>query len=264
METQEKHKRRGLIATIGYHILLVIAFIFLGLKYQDPPPEEGIPINFGYEDDGSGFTSQSAPEETVPTPQEVVEQQIDEVTTQDIEESVNVTEEKPKAKPTEKPKEKPKPTEEKPKPSNQLSDALKNTKNSNDAGTGEGEGITEGGGDQGDRDGDINSQNRNGGGSGNGNYYLGDGSRKAKNTPNPSDCPGNDEGVIVVLVRVNQSGKTTSVDVGVTHPDGTKSNITNSCLIEASEVAAKKTTWDSDSKARETQIGYIKYRFHKK
>jgi len=33
MDTQEKHKRRGIIATIGYHILLVIAFVFLGLTY---------------------------------------------------------------------------------------------------------------------------------------------------------------------------------------------------------------------------------------
>jgi len=260
METQEKHKRRGIIATIGYHILLVIAFVFLGLSYQDPPPEEGIPINFGYEDDGSGTTSQSAPEQTAPTPQEVVEQQMDEVATQDVEESVNITEEKPKVKPTEKPVEKPKPVDEKPKPSNKLSDALKNTKNSNDAGTGEGEGITEGGGDQGDRDGDINSQNRDGGGSGNGDYNLN--GRSALSKPKPIyDCP--EEGRVVVKVRVDRNGKTIDAEPGV-NTATVKTNATSSCLLKRAKEAVLKTTWSAKPSATEQQVGYIIYNFSKR
>ena len=34
--------------TIVIHVLLLLWFAFTGLKYQDPPPEEGIAINFGY------------------------------------------------------------------------------------------------------------------------------------------------------------------------------------------------------------------------
>lgn len=260
MNKEEKHKRRGLIATIGYHILLVMAFIFLGLTYQDPPPEEGIPINFGYEDDGSGTTSQSAPEQTAPTPQEVVEPQIDDVTTQDIEESVNVTTEKPKVKPTEKPVEKPKPTEQKPKPSNKLTDALNSTKNSSDAGKGEGEGETEGGGDQGREDGDINSPNRNGGGSGDGNYDLG--GRSATSKPKPIyDCP--EEGRVVVKVRVDRNGKTIDAEPGV-NTATVKTNATSSCLHKRAKEAALKTTWSAKPDAKEQQVGYIIYNFSKK
>lgn len=73
MSTPEKNKRRGLIATIFYHVALVLLFIFFGLTYQDPPPEDGIAINFGYEEDGSGNTTQSAPAQTQQQTQEVTE-----------------------------------------------------------------------------------------------------------------------------------------------------------------------------------------------
>ena len=47
--SEKKSKRNGIIGTILFHALLLIAFLFLGLTYQDPPPpEEGISINFGF------------------------------------------------------------------------------------------------------------------------------------------------------------------------------------------------------------------------
>ena len=46
--------------TIVIHVLLLLWFAFTGLKYQDPPPEEGIAINFGYEETGKGDNSQAA------------------------------------------------------------------------------------------------------------------------------------------------------------------------------------------------------------
>mgnify|MGYP001494618293 CR=1 FL=1 len=46
-------KRKGLIGTIMFHTLLVVAFMFMGLTYQEPPPaEEGISINFGFLNEG--------------------------------------------------------------------------------------------------------------------------------------------------------------------------------------------------------------------
>ena len=46
--TEKKSKRKGIIGTILFHVLLLVAFLFMGLTYQDPPPaEEGISINFG-------------------------------------------------------------------------------------------------------------------------------------------------------------------------------------------------------------------------
>jgi hypothetical protein len=47
--SEKKSKRKGVIGTILFHTLLMLAFLFMGLKYQDPPTtEEGIIINFGF------------------------------------------------------------------------------------------------------------------------------------------------------------------------------------------------------------------------
>ncbi len=50
----KKDKRNGIIGTILFHCLLLTSFFFLGLSYQDPPPEEqGINIDFGFSDSGN-------------------------------------------------------------------------------------------------------------------------------------------------------------------------------------------------------------------
>lgn len=50
-----KLSRRGLIATIIYHTLLVLLLVFAGLTFPDPPPEEeGILVNFGTDLTGLG------------------------------------------------------------------------------------------------------------------------------------------------------------------------------------------------------------------
>ena len=50
-----KLNRRGLIATIIYHTLLILLLVFAGLTFPDPPPEEeGILVNFGTDEFGLG------------------------------------------------------------------------------------------------------------------------------------------------------------------------------------------------------------------
>ncbi len=50
-----KINRKGLLATIIYHLLLLLLLVFAGLRYPDPPPEEeGILVNFGTDDSGFG------------------------------------------------------------------------------------------------------------------------------------------------------------------------------------------------------------------
>lgn len=50
-----KLNRRGLIATIVYHLLLLLLLVFAGLTFPEPPPEEeGILVNFGTDDSGFG------------------------------------------------------------------------------------------------------------------------------------------------------------------------------------------------------------------
>ncbi len=50
-----KLNKRGLIATIVYHTLLILLLVFAGLTFPDPPPEEeGILVNFGTDETGLG------------------------------------------------------------------------------------------------------------------------------------------------------------------------------------------------------------------
>ena len=50
-----KLNRRGLIATILYHLALLLLLVFAGLTFPDPPPEEeGILVNFGTDETGFG------------------------------------------------------------------------------------------------------------------------------------------------------------------------------------------------------------------
>jgi|TARA_B110000263_G_scaffold51305_1_gene42945 TonB family protein len=52
--SEKKNKRNGIIGTILFHALLLLSFLFMGLTYKiPPPPEEGISINFGFNDEGS-------------------------------------------------------------------------------------------------------------------------------------------------------------------------------------------------------------------
>ena len=54
MSAERKNRRHGFLGTILFHSILLICCFFLGLTYYDPPPaEEGISINFGFEETGS-------------------------------------------------------------------------------------------------------------------------------------------------------------------------------------------------------------------
>ena len=252
----KKDQRRGVITTFSVHALLLLLFAFFGISYQDPPPEYGIPVNFGNSLDGSGDDA-AAPEgaEQPQAPTEAVSAET-EATTQDVVEAPSVSSEKPK-KPVEKPVEKPaeKPVE-KPKPSNELSNRLSNfgKPGGSPTGTGSGQGSTTGGGDQGSANG---SGDGNGtGGTGNrGDYQLGN--RSALERPKPRyDCEG--DGVVVVKVYVDRSGVVRRVE------GGQKGSTTaDACLIKRAEEAALKTRWQGDASALELQVGIIRYNFQR-
>ena len=70
---EQRNKNKAKVWTVVVHILLMLWFAFYGLTYQDPPPEEGIAINFGYEETGAGENTQAAPTIPPPTPTTPVE-----------------------------------------------------------------------------------------------------------------------------------------------------------------------------------------------
>lgn len=93
--------RKGLFGTIGFHVILAVVFIIFGFTTPLPlPEEEGILINFGVDDDGSGLIEPSAasqpPEETISVPEtssaeeEASESAGEEILTQELEEAPEV------------------------------------------------------------------------------------------------------------------------------------------------------------------------------
>lgn len=75
-----KLNRRGLIATIIYHSLLLLLLIFAGLTFPDPPPEEeGILVNFGTDDTGFGQFEPRGDDQTQGDPELPVMEQSQEV-----------------------------------------------------------------------------------------------------------------------------------------------------------------------------------------
>lgn len=267
---QTPHEKKSFRITTAIMLFLLILFAFVGLSYLVPPPESGIAVNFGTSNTGSGSIQTSVPQ-PIETPQpqtatpekaETVQpEQAEEVLTQNQEESVTLPPKKEvqkkevKVQPEKKTKPKP---EVKPQPDAATTDALKNILN---AGATKGEnnspsdGITGGTGDQGNPNGDKNVKNYYGNSSsGNGgNYQLG--GRGALTKPKP-DYLCNEEGIVVVRVDVDKSGKVVYALAGVR---GTTNNAP--CLLEQAKIAALKTKWEAKSDAPAQQTGQIIYQF---
>ena len=263
-ETKYEKKSATITAVIS-GLILILLFLF-GFTYLDPPPENGIAVNFGTSDVGSGDIQ---PTETTPEVK-------DEVVTQDTE-TAPVIEKKEKKKvekeqPKEQPKEKPVETTETPKeiketkevkkpdpkPDKNTSDALNSLINGpkKDGKANGGEGNDNQPGDKGDPNGDPNASSYYGQGKGldgDGNYRLG--GRKALNKEKfVQDC--NESGIVVVKIEVNQRGQVINAVPGA---KGTTNNA--SCLMEPARRAALATKFNSDADAPVKQTGYIEYEF---
>ena len=88
LETEEEKKSFAITTVI--FVILFILFLYLGLTSLDPPPENGIAINFGTTEFGNGNIQpteaiQSAPK---PTTSKQATASNDDVLSQDIEEAV--------------------------------------------------------------------------------------------------------------------------------------------------------------------------------
>jgi len=74
-----KLNRRGLIATIIYHTLLILLLVFAGLTFPDPPPEEeGILVNFGIDETGLGDFEPMGDDQQAGDPEQEITQAADE------------------------------------------------------------------------------------------------------------------------------------------------------------------------------------------
>ena len=256
MKTAEmKSKRKGIIGTILFHAFLLVAFLFMGLTYQDPPPsEEGISINFGFIDEGFGeIEPKDAEEVTEIVEEEIIEQQIEskeEIVTQSTLETPTLekTEKKKKVEKKEELKEEII-KEKKPEVNKKaLYPGSKKTKTSS-------EGNKKGDGNQGSIDGNQNSEIYEGGGIGkNGTAYQ-LGGRKVEYKEKPIYNL-QVEGKVVVIITVDRLGNVINAI-----PGAKGSTTLNKQLLQRAKTAALKTKFDPKQSAPTNQQGKIVYLF---
>ena len=250
MSSSKHNKRKALVGTLLFHLGLVVCFIFLGLTYQiPPPPEEGITINFGFDDVGDGIEQvEQTSEEKVEVTPEIVENtaMVEDVSTQNVEESPSVVEQEEDVK-----KEVQEVEEKKTEPTIDTK-ALYPGKKENTASS---QGDSQGDGDQGKEDGDPNASSFSGGGIGTNGVSYQLGGRTIAQIIKPKN-ESQQQGKVVVTIRVNRNGKVISAT-----PGAKGSTTTNAYLFSKAKSAALKTTFEPNSSAPEIQIGTIVYNF---
>ena len=252
---EKRNKQKGIIGTVLFHILILIAFLFMGLTYQDPPPdEEGISINFGFSDEGFGEIEPENTEEIneVLVEEIIIEEQIErtkDVFTQSVIEAPYIEKIEEKKKIIEKEKQKEEVIEEK-KPAINKKAIYTGKKKSKEKSEGENGSI----GNQGIIDGNRIADIYEGGGMGEDGAAYQLGGRKAIEKPKPQ---GNQvEGKVVVIITVNRLGNVIYANAGAQG-----STTLNKELLKRAKKAALKTTFDTKPSATKNQQGKIIYDF---
>ena len=229
----KKDKRKGLVGTILFHALLIVAFLFMGLTYQiPPPPEEGISINFGYMDEGM---SETEPEDKAEIPEPVQEEIVEEQSSAEEEVISQEVEEAPAVEKTEQKKKEPEPEkkevieEKKPEVNKKALYTGKKENKETD------EGNTNKSGNKGVIDGDPNSEVYEGGGIGEDGTAYQLGGRKVEFKAKPIYNL-QIEGKVVVLITVDRLGNV------INAIPGTKGSTTlNKQLLQRAKTAALNT-----------------------
>ena len=250
---QNKDKRRGLIGTIIFHLVLLIVFLFYGLTIPVPIPEEvgGVELDLGNVDFGSGDEqpeSTADPVDTEPITEPVESSPVEspeDVATQDDISDYSVPEE---VKPE-------KPVEKEPELDEQLKKVLDSnpfkTNKDNDS---KGQGDSEQPGDHGKPDGSPTGKSLSGG-SGDGPQLNGFGNRNFRKKPRVLG-DWQESGVIVVDVISDRMGNCVRATQG---SRGT--TIANAAMIKAATEAARKATIDPDPDGPAEKKGSIKFVF---
>lgn len=249
-----------------FHLVLLFLFALAGLKYIEPRPEQGVLINFGTTDVGSGevqpdnfgeeVPEEEIVEETEPTPVEPESNPVEqEILTQDNEQTIETPPKKEKTE--EEIRKEQEEAERKRQEEIQRKKAEENAKKFAKALAGGSEGDDNEKGDKGQedgtKDGDAYSGTPGGGGGGTGNYHLAGRNALQKIKP-VYDCQ--ESGRVVIQVRVDRDGNTSDAKLEL---KGT----TNSapCLVKRAVQAALKTKWEAKPDAPDVQIGTITYQF---
>ena len=258
MQKFHPEKKDKLLAVIGsfiFSIMLLVVCLILGFKIPFPlPDEQGVEISLGDSENGLGSMNGEFFAEQTFIPQETQDNSST-ISTQSIEESINLTPEKKKDK-EKKPQEKPtQPEPQQPKPPTINPNAIyggKTTGTDNSSG----QGNTSGDGLMGNPNGDANSTRYDGapGGGGSGVSFSLNG--RSSNKLEKPVYTSKDQGIVVVKIWVDRQGNVVKAQAG---ERGT--TVTDSRLYEKTEQAALKSSFSPDPNASDMQVGTITYKF---
>lgn len=282
-----RHKKKSFTLTTLLLSALLLLLFYIGLTYLDPPIENGIAVNFGTMEYGSGevqptervkseprevesqpepqeFTEPAEPEETV-----VEEAPVEEVLTSDDAETIKLRQQQEAKRKAEEEAQKAKAEAERiarekreaEERKRQEQEAKKKSVDALIGGIGKSDGTATGSegdddraGDKGQPDGDPYATSYYGSpGTGTGGYGL-SGRALADNGKVRQEC--NEEGRVVVRIVVDRSGKVIKAEPGV---KGTTNNAP--CLLEPARKTAMLHRWNPDSNAPAQQIGFVVVNF---
>ena len=252
---EKQYKTRGVIGTVIFHALLVVALLFLALKTPLPlPGEEGVEVSLGDAETGSGLTQ---PEKIKPIQQVklvIPDPEPKEIIQQDVEEAPALEEEKPEDTKVEEEIVEEKPVEEVKEEPKVNPDALYTPHKKDDDESGnQGNGLEQA--DQGKTSGSKDSKKPDGiAGMGDGISFDLEG-RGSIHLPKPA-YESMEQGKVVVTVWVNKQGKVTRALEGA---KGT--TITDLRLRNLARDAALKAVFTPDPNAPDLQKGTITYNF---
>lgn len=249
---KDKYKRRGAIAALLFHLLLLILFMLFGLTQPVPLPTDAMEIamDFGFSETGMGDIESPVVSDN---PTEVVEQATTQEISQQTESSAEevAVQEESIVKVTNTSKSnsqsdvKEQKVEEEKKVSSQLASALQNP--FANSGGGQGDGSTPG--NVGDPDGKT-GKGVLGGGMG---WELA-GRKIVKEPIKPKGFQ--EEGTVVVNIKVGKDGHVVDVKIDYDHT-GTSSPV----LHELALKSARTAVFDAVSTARIHEWGSITYKF---
>jgi len=250
----KKNEKHALTGTILFHVILILLLLFSGLNYMEPPPpERGILINFGTDDQGMG---KEQTQSSIKTNQQVVQEEVTEdvasksveqdVLTQNTEDAAAVNTEESETITEDEVKEETKPSKE-------LSEAVSKWKNKSDSKSSS-DGVTGGQGDQGDPSGSLESGSYVGGSGGSG-FSFNLSGRRMTNKPVIKDVS-QDEGKVVVDIIVDKYGKVVRAS-----PGARGSTTTSQILYKIAKEASMSTKFNVNPQAPEQQKGQIVFTF---
>lgn len=229
-------------------IMAIVAVILMAFGYDppDPPiPEEGVEVNIGDSDFGSGDSPE--PDNQVSTYAPPAAQQQMATQTTEPTPSLNASQNQGA---TVNPQAQEQPVVENKEPEINRN-ALFTGRRNQQSGSGS-QGVSQGTGDQGRPNGTPTSDNYTGTG-GKGNYNLA--GRSAVTLPQPA-YNSNKQGKVVVKIWVNPQGEVIRAEY-----QPKCSNTSDGELVNKAVAAARKARFNADSKAAEEQGGTITYNF---